>query len=178
MIIVRVAAAIAILGIMAVPIAAGVLWHYSLPDYSDARADPVPTHLFPDIDGTQRIYHDRAWRVVSGDTIEGHYSTYRLALVDSPNYDEPGHVEAAAYAESVCPRGALLKINVDDRQSRDRDGRTVAAVWCQYGHHDSPRGPTLNELLLRDGYACLRAEYLPHSEFGQTSWARAPAPVC
>ena len=102
--------------------------------------------------------------------------------MDAPYAGGKGYYEALAFAEQHCPQGSPLRVNVDDRQPRDRAGRTVAAVWCTdlaAGHGDHMLNftmrPTLNELLLREGHACLLAEHRPHSEMGGTPWALEPA---
>ena len=128
---------------------------------------------------------DLALHITSGDTLGGPVASYRLALVDAPELGEPGHSEAAAYLESVCPPGTPLVIDVDGRQHYDQRGRIVAAVWCgeaavqaaAAGDADG-LGPSANELLLRTGHACLLADYLDRSEFGRADWARTSVIPC
>lgn len=114
-------------------------------------------------------------RVIDGDTIAGTGAKYRLALVQAPERGQHGYAEATAFTKAACPAGSVFAFDVDGGQAADRYGRTVAKVWCGSAAVDAMRsggdpGPSVNELLLADGLACIYAGFVPRSEFGAEAW--------
>ncbi|MGQ0534951.1 MAG: thermonuclease family protein [Methanobacteriota archaeon] len=108
-------------------------------------------------------------RVIDGDTLDVDLcGRVRLALVDAPERDEPGFVEARDFAASLCPVGGGATVDRDAGQPEDTTGtRLVAVVYCG--------GRNLNADLLAAGYAVILVEFCRISEFADDAWA---APHC
>lgn len=87
----------------------------------------------------------------------------RLALVYTPERNEPGYVEAMRFTASLCSVGSIAYLDIDDGQPTDKYGRTVAAVYC--GGHN------LNAGLWKNGYARIDERFLSVSEFDPYSWS-------
>lgn len=114
-------------------------------------------------------------RVIDGDTLTDPGAKYRLALVNTPEVGQRGYAEATAFTKSACPTGSVFAFDRDSRQPTDKYGRTVAKVWCGSASIDAIRngtdpGPSVNELLLENGHACIFAGFISKSEFGAEDW--------
>lgn len=86
-------------------------------------------------------------RVIDGDTIACRDGLrVRLLLIDTPEMNQGSFGRAArTFAASQVPLGTTVTLELDVR-AQDRYGRTLAYVHL-------PKGGTLNEALLRAGYA-------------------------
>ena len=114
-------------------------------------------------------------RVIDGDTLTDSGSKYRLALVNTPEVGQRGYAEATAFTKSACPPGSAFAFDRDSVQPLDKYGRTVAKVWCGSAAIDAIRngtdpGPSVNELLLDNGLACIFTGFVGKSEFGAEDW--------
>ena len=114
-------------------------------------------------------------RVIDGDTIADSGAKYRLSLVNTPERGERGYAEAKAFTASACPPGSVFAFDRDSVQPTDKYGRTLAKVWCASADIDAVRngaepGPSVNELLLENGHACIFAGFISKSEFGAEDW--------
>ena len=103
-------------------------------------------------------------KIVDGDTIHTTNYKIRLALVDTPEINEPGFAKATGFTERMCPEGTYVTIDQDDLQPYDRYERLVANVFCG--------GKSLNSALLNNGLAEISTEYCSTSEFSEKSWAK------
>lgn len=103
--------------------------------------------------------------IVDGDTLDvAQCGRIRLALVDTPERDEPGFEEATAFTASLCPLGVQATVDQDAGQPVDTTGtRFVAVVLCG-GQH-------LNAELVASGHAVILKESCAVSEFADEPWA-------
>lgn len=106
--------------------------------------------------------------VVDGDTIglQGGEKV-RLVGINTPEIhpqEEPGGREAKEFTESLCPPGTEIGLDVDDLDSEDRYGRTIAVVYIDV----DGSWVNLNAELLRRGYAEIM--FIPPSEFNPYQW--------
>ncbi len=114
--------------------------------------------------GTAECFTGTVRKIVDGDTLDVDNTRIRLALVNTPESNEPGYSEATAFTRSLCPVGSTVLVDQDDGQEFDRFGRMVAKVFCG--------GRILNAELLYAGHAGILTQFCSVSEFAGESWAR------
>ena len=102
-------------------------------------------------------------KVIDGDTIEIDGDIIRLALIDTPEFNEPGYQEAIDFIEEIC-EGKSVVVDEDDGQSEGSFGRIVGVVLCD--------DINVNDALLENGHAILLEEFCEVSEFGLDDWAQ------
>jgi endonuclease YncB( thermonuclease family) len=102
--------------------------------------------------------------IIDGDTIYTADYKIRLALVDTPEINEPGFSEAIAFTAQMCPVGSFVTIDQDDMQLYDQYDRLLANVFCN--------GKSLNSALLNNGHAEISTRYCNISEFSDYPWAQ------
>jgi len=102
--------------------------------------------------------------IIDGDTIYTTNYKIRLALVDTPEKDESGFLEATVFTAQMCPVGSHATIDQDDLQPYDKYERLLANVFCG--------GKSLNSALLYNGHAQISTEFCDVSEFSDSSWAQ------
>ena len=102
--------------------------------------------------------------IIDGDTIYTADYKIRLALVDTPEINEPGFSEAIAFTAQMCPVGSFVTIDQDDMQLYDQYDRLLANVFCN--------GKSLNSALLNNGHAEISTRYCNISEFSNYPWAQ------
>jgi micrococcal nuclease len=131
---------------------------------------PLPTEC----QGLVGCFSGTVENVVDGDTIDItnglNSDTVRLALVDTPERDEPGYEEARGFTQSQCITGTEILIDQDAGQPRDEFGRMLGVVYC--GIINISNRISLNELLLQQGFAVILPEFCSQSEFSTTPWAQ------
>lgn len=103
-------------------------------------------------------------KIVDGDTIHVLGKKIRLALVDTPEINQPGFGEAADFTRRLCPVGSSILVDQDDGQIIDKYGRIIAKVTCS--------GMNLNEQLLENDHAIMLTGFCDVSEFSSESWAK------
>ena len=103
-------------------------------------------------------------RVVDGDTIYVQTYKIRLALVDTPETNEPGFQEATDFTRNLCPVGSRVVVDQDDKQPFDKYDRVLGKVFCG--------DKILSEELLNSGHASMSTQYCSTSEFANDSWAK------
>lgn len=108
---------------------------------------------------------DRITAVVDGDTLYMRDHRIRLSLVDTPERNQPGFREAAAFTGRLCPVGSVATVDQDDGQPYDAYGRLVGKLTCS--------GKILNEELLVSGHARILTQYCASSEFSSELWAKS-----
>jgi len=102
--------------------------------------------------------------IIDGDTIYTTNYKIRLALVDTPEINEPGFSEATSFTTKMCPVGSFATIDQDDLQLYDQYDRLLANVFCN--------GKSLNSALLYSGHAEISTRYCSISEFSDFPWAQ------
>jgi endonuclease YncB( thermonuclease family) len=104
-------------------------------------------------------------KVVDGDTLDVNNVRIRLALVNTPEVNEPGYLEAKQFVELSCAVGSKANVDEDDGQKGGSFGRMIAKVYC------SNNPVPLNELLLNSSHANIMPEFCGVSEFASNNWA-------
>lgn len=107
--------------------------------------------------------------VIDGDTIQVDELTIRLSIVDTPQLDviSTGD-DAMDFTKKHC-LGKDARVDVNDKDPKDKQGRTIALVYCG----DDTK--SINQLLLENDYAVLYREYNcdPKSnEFYSLDWIK------
>lgn len=105
-------------------------------------------------------------QVMDGDTIVIGNERVRFVGIDTPELHpapEPGALEAKQFVEELC-FGKEVGLDVDDLESKDRYGRTLAIVYVDI----DGSWVNLNAKLLRRGLAEIL--YIPPSEFNPYRW--------
>ncbi len=101
-------------------------------------------------------------KVVDGDTLDINGIRIRLALVDTPEINQPGYDRAKQFVESLC-FGKKGELDVDSGQRRgDRHGREVGVVYCD--------GVNMNEKLMSNNLARILVEFCDITEFANENW--------
>jgi micrococcal nuclease len=101
-------------------------------------------------------------KVVDGDTLDINGIRIRLALVDTPEINQPGYDRAKQFVESLC-LGKKGELDVDSGQRRgDRHGREIGVVYCD--------GVNMNEKLMSNNLARILVEFCGITEFANENW--------
>jgi micrococcal nuclease len=114
--------------------------------------------------GTAGCIRETVSKIVDGDTLDVGDSRIRLALVDTPESNEPGYEAAKDFTAKTCPIGSAVTVDVDDGQRKDQFDRTIGKVWCGE--------MVLNQELINAGMAEILPEYCNPSEFRNEDWAK------
>jgi micrococcal nuclease len=101
-------------------------------------------------------------KVVDGDTLDINGIRIRLALVDTPEINQPGYDRAREFVESLC-LGKKGELDVDSGQRRgDRYGREVGVVYCD--------GININDKLMSNNLARILVQFCDITEFANENW--------
>jgi hypothetical protein len=101
-------------------------------------------------------------KVVDGDTLDINGIRIRLALVDTPEINQPGYDRAREFVESLC-LGKKGELDVDSGQRRgDRYGREVGVVYCD--------GINMNDKLMSNNLARILVQFCDITEFANQNW--------
>jgi micrococcal nuclease len=101
-------------------------------------------------------------KVVDGDTLDINGIRIRLALVDTPEINQPGYDRAREFVESLC-LGKKGELDVDSGQRRgDRHGREVGVVYCD--------GINMNDKLMSNNLARILVQFCDLTEFANENW--------
>jgi hypothetical protein len=101
-------------------------------------------------------------KVVDGDTLDINGIRIRLALVDTPEINQPGYDRAREFVESLC-LGKKGELDVDSGQRRgDRHGREVGVVYCD--------GINMNDKLMSNNLARILVQFCDITEFANQNW--------
>jgi micrococcal nuclease len=101
-------------------------------------------------------------KVVDGDTLDINGIRIRLALVDTPELNQPGYDRAKEFVESLC-LGKKGELDVDSGQRRgDRHGREIGVVYCD--------GVNMNEKLMSSKLAKILVQFCDITEFSSENW--------
>lgn len=114
--------------------------------------------------GEAKCVSELVTEIIDGDTIHTENYKIRLALVDTPEINEPGYSEATTFTAKMCPVGSYITIDQDDLQLYDQHDRLLANVFCD--------GKSLNTALLYNGHAEISTRYCSISEFSDYPWAQ------
>jgi len=104
-------------------------------------------------------------KIVDGDTIDVRNTRIRLSLINTPEVNEPGFVEAKDFTSSLCPVGSQVLVDQDDGQLEDEYGRMLAKITCVDNR-------VLNAELLKSGHAGILKHYCAVSEFSGEDWTQ------
>ena len=101
-------------------------------------------------------------KVVDGDTLDINGIRIRLALVDTPEINQPGYDRAREFVESFC-LGKKGELDVDSGQRRgDRHGREVGVVYCDRIN--------MNDKLMSNNLARILVQFCDITEFANENW--------
>ena len=101
-------------------------------------------------------------KVIDGDTLDINGIRIRLALVDTPEINQPGYDRAKQFLQSLC-LGKKGELDVDSGQRRgDRHGREIGVVYCD--------GINTNEKLMSNNLARILVEFCDITEFADENW--------
>lgn len=101
-------------------------------------------------------------KVVDGDTLDINGIRIRLALVDTPEINQPGYDRTKQFVESLC-LGKKGELDVDSGQiTGDRYGREVGVVYCD--------GINMNEKLMSNNLGRILVEFCDITEFANENW--------
>jgi endonuclease YncB( thermonuclease family) len=114
--------------------------------------------------GEAKCVSELITEIIDGDTIYTANYKIRLSLVDTPEINEPGYLEASTFTTRMCPVGSFATIDQDDLQLYDQYDRLLANVFCN--------GKSLNSGLVYNGHAEISTRYCDTSEFSDTKWAQ------
>lgn len=117
----------------------------------------IPTAIFSGI----------VTKVIDGDTLNvekkgGKTMAIRLTLVDAPETNEPGYIQAKNFVSQNCLNKAAV-VDPDNSQNLSY-GRLVAVVYCD--------GLNINEAVIVNGFATIYRSFCDVSEFANTEWAQ------
>lgn len=115
--------------------------------------------------GLADCFEGTVTEVVDGDTLDVDNIRIRLALVNTPEVNEPGYLEAKQFVETSCALGTHAKVDEDDGQKGGSFDRMIAKVYCD----SNPA--SLNELLLNSSHANIMPEFCGVSEFASNDWS-------
>jgi hypothetical protein len=91
----------------------------------------------------------------------------QLSLVDAPDLDMPGGVEARNFAESYCPADIEVLVDEDDGLQQP-PGKLLGLLYC--GTYNIINKISLNQLLLQSGYGRVDESACGVSEFSTAPW--------
>jgi hypothetical protein len=91
----------------------------------------------------------------------------QLSLVDAPDLDMPGGLEARNFAESYCPADIEVLVDEDDGLQQP-PGRLLGLLYC--GTYNIINKISLNQLLLQSGYGRVDESACGVSEFSTAPW--------
>lgn len=116
-------------------------------------------------------------KIRDGDTLDFTNKDYptgrgaRLTLVDAPERNKPGGLEATRKLEELCPVGYEALIDEDDGQRRGSYERMVVVAYCR--DIRSNYAIRSNEEMIKSDNAILDRRFCSISEFGKEEWAIA-----
>jgi hypothetical protein len=91
----------------------------------------------------------------------------QLSLVDAPDLDMPGGLEARNFAESYCPADIEVLVDEDDGLQQP-PGKLLGLLYC--GTYNIINKISLNQLLLQSGYGRVDESACGVSEFSTAPW--------
>lgn len=119
--------------------------------------------------GQARCFRGLVTEIRDGDTLEINGEAWRLALTSTPELGSTGSTEAKLFVESVCRIGTEAIVDEDGGQTEGSGDRSIGVVYCVDGIINKI---SLNELLLREGFATIDNRFCDESEFSLTPWAQ------
>ena len=135
---------------------------------------------------TNKIYEAYCTKVYDGDTIRVSMRKtssdgitckalvkVRLVGIDTPEVKhgkkraQPGAYVAKNFTKAAC-LGKTIYLDIDDKDPKDKYGRTLALVYLTQEAAQKGEYYSLNAMLLRAGHA--RILHIPPSEFNPYKW--------
>ena len=117
-----------------------------------------------DCSGDASCIKGKIKNIVDGDTIEIEDAVIRLSLVEGPELNMIGGIEAKEFVASTCPVGSDVLVDEDDGQIERSYGTVMGKVFCQ--------GIILNEKILENQPHQLNSIQCFSSEFSDEDWAK------
>jgi hypothetical protein len=143
-----------------------------LPPYGIPQSPIIPPWQGEDCQGLAECIAGIITNVASADIFDINSYTLgdlevQLSLVDAPDLDMPGGLEARSFAESYCP--ADIEVLVDeDNGLPQSSGKIFGLLYC--GTYNIINKISLNQLLLQSGYAKVDESSCGASEFSTAPW--------
>ena len=128
--------------------------------YSSLKANSQATPC----KGSAECLVSKVTKIIDGDTLQISKYTIRLSLTNTPEKNQKGYSEAAAFTKKLCPVGSTITVDQDDGQKFDEYKRLLGKVYCG--------GKVLNSELLYNNHANILTKYCKKSEFASEDWAR------
>ena len=97
--------------------------------------------------GYSDCFEGTVTKVVDGDTLDINNVRIRLALVNTPETNQDGYLQAKQFVETNCGIGTRAMVDEDDGQKAGSYGRMIGLVFCE--RLDS----SLNKAILTSGNA-------------------------
>lgn len=146
-------------GILSVPVS-DVIQSDNFVNSNDTRSSIPVVH--PDaVQGT-------ITRIIDGDTLVFNGDTYRLSLIDTPEKNEDGALEATSALNMLCPVGSVAYMELDSIMSQDIYGRYLGVVWCEGNDYSTTAG----EYLYDNGFLKkFYTEFCVNMEAATVQWA-------
>jgi endonuclease YncB( thermonuclease family) len=116
--------------------------------------------------GFSGCFEGTVTKVVDGDTLDINNIRIRLALVNTPETNQDGYLQAKQFVESNCGIGTHAMVDEDDGQKAGSYGRMIGLVFCER------LDPSLNKAILTSGNAEVLAQFCGVSEFSTKDWAQ------
>jgi len=132
---------------------------YEYDDYTAVEINPEDYCY-----GTAECFVGTVNKIIDGDTIEVDGLSIRFTLVNAPELNADGGLDAKKFVEDVCPVGSSVLVDEDDGQTKGSYGRTIAIVYCNDLNYN------LNEAVIASGFAIIDTTYCSQSEFGSHYW--------
>lgn len=121
--------------------------------------------------GYADCFKGKVTAIVDGDTLDIDNIRVRLTLVNTPEREEAGYMEATEFVKSVCSIGIDALVDEDDGQKEGSYDRLIGLVYC-FGDDNAGdnKRVLLNEVLLQRGYAVVFEQFCDKSEFSKAAW--------
>lgn len=119
--------------------------------------------------GTSTCFSGKITKVVDGDTIDVNGTRIRLSLVNTPERGQVNFAESKNLALRLCPVGSMALVDQDDGQKAGSYGRMIGEVYCKY-NPSNLNATSLNEQMLKSGYAEILTNFCTKSEFAHEQW--------
>ena len=116
--------------------------------------------------GFSDCFEGTVTKVVDGDTLDLYNVRIHLAVVNTPETNQDGYLQAKQFVESNCGIGTRAMVDEDDGQKAGSYDRMIGLVFCER------LDPSLNKAILTSGNAEVLTLFCGVSEFSTKDWAQ------